>query len=74
MYRGGKRLSGRRRLPGSQPQFLPWVGNTWIPGRRGEGPYVINDVLADHADEIDQMILKANDRAVGKAFPSGGVK
>ena len=55
-------------MPGTRPQFLPWVGNTWIGGRRGEGPYVINDTVASYADEIDGMYQDAHVEALSQAF------
>lgn len=66
------RLGGRRGLPGAKPQGLPWVGNTWIGGRRGEGPYVINATIAKNMDRIEVMYDEAHVRAVERAFPHGG--
>lgn len=35
-----------------KPQHPVWVGNTWEAARKGQGPYAINDALADHLDDI----------------------
>lgn len=72
--RSGKRLGGRRRLPGARPQGLPWVGNTWIAGLRGEGPYVINDTIARHMPEIETMLAEAPTKAIEQAFTPGSIK
>ena len=52
-------------------QFPTWVGNSWDAGKRGEGPYVINDTIADHLDEIEDKTAKAFETALFKAFPGG---
>lgn len=36
----------------STPNQLPWVGNSWTVGHRGQGPYAINAAIADHMDDI----------------------
>jgi hypothetical protein len=56
---------------GGRPQGLPWVGNSWTPGRSGEGPHVLNDTIADHLDEIGDLYLDAHMRALKAAFPGG---
>ena len=60
---GAKRRTGwyaRERYAGSTGrQHPPWVGASWDAGKRGEGPYVLNETVADHRDEIDQMVLAA---------------
>lgn len=33
-------------------QFPAWVGASWRPATRGEGPYAINDALAKHEGDI----------------------
>lgn len=37
---------------GRDQNLPPWVGNTWTPGARGEGPHVINDAVADTEAEM----------------------
>lgn len=41
-----------------RPQFprTPWVGSSWSAGERGEGPYFINDAIADRADQSEEEI------------------
>ena len=50
-------------------QFLPWVGNSWDVAVAGEGPYAINDALAEHLDDILEFFNLAIDRVTAKAFP-----
>lgn len=59
------------KFAGSTPQFPDWVGSTWIAGKRGEGPYVINDVLAERVDEIEALYAEAYESALKSAFPGG---
>ncbi len=69
-------ISGGARIPfadgafwGAEayPQFPPWVGNTWAPGVAGQGPYAINDAVAEEIpetlDTFSQMITDLYDRA-----------
>lgn len=56
-----------------RPQFpgLPWVGKSWDVGVRGQGPYFINDAIADDADDLMRelpQIIERVARASG-AFP-----
>lgn len=37
---------------GQTQGFLPWVGASWKVGVRGEGPYFINETIADNSDRI----------------------
>lgn len=50
------------------PQHRDWVGASWRTGVRGEGPYVLNDVLADRRDDIGRIYLEAHEQVVGKAL------
>lgn len=69
----GVRTGGRRRLAGSRPQSpTPWVGNTWIGGRAGEGPQPMNTVIARRLPEIEDMYARAHVDAIAEAFPHGG--
>lgn len=53
---------------GSRGQQSPnWVGNTWRAGVKGEGPYVLNDTLADHIEDI-KAVYAAQLDAVAKAL------
>lgn len=70
-YRGAVDPQRAAGFAKGRPQSLPWVGNTWVAGRRGEGPHVINDTLAAHVDEIGALYLDAHIRALKAAFPGG---
>lgn len=52
-------------------QFRPWVGNTWRVGERGEGPYAINEAIADKEDELVEAVDDNLGRLAGRAFPRG---
>lgn len=81
---GWNRYSYRRNGPGSErvrvrafgasptPQFPAWVGNRWIAGKRGEGPYVLNPTIADNQDRINTMLERAYARAVNEALGGKG--
>ncbi len=51
------------------PQFEPWVGNTWAVGQPGEGPYLVNQGLADRMDAMIDEVGKEIERLAGRAFP-----
>lgn len=70
-YRGERNPRRAAGFAGGRPQSPPWVGNTWLAGRKGEGPHVINDTLAAHVDEIEALYLDAHIRALRAAFPGG---
>lgn len=61
----GVRGKGRRRLSGARPQFRTWVGNNWVVGLPGEGPYVWRDVAPQMTDEISDRYAKAYTDAIG---------
>lgn len=42
----------------SGQQHPTWVGNRWDVAKRGQGPYAINDALADHLQEIKEIYLR----------------
>jgi len=50
-------------------QFPTWVGNTWTPGVSGQGPYVINPVLAARQNDLDVIFLEGQAQAVARAVP-----
>lgn len=70
-YRGEFNPRRAAGFAGGRPQSPTWVGNTWVAGRKGEGPHVINDTLAAHVDEIEALYLDAHIRALNRAFPGG---
>lgn len=51
-------------------QHPQWVGNSWKAGVRGQGPYVLNDVLADREAEIGDLYLDGQWEAIERALPS----
>jgi hypothetical protein len=56
---GTKRRSGwyaARRFEGSGGEQHPyWVGNTWDVGVKGQGPYAINNAIADNIDDVLEL-------------------
>ena len=71
-YRGGVRVRGRRYIAPDKAQAPTWVGNDFAVGVRGQGPRVINDTIAAHMPEIEQMYLDVPVRAASRAFNEGG--
>jgi hypothetical protein len=57
------------RYAGSPPNNPKWVGNSWEPGVAGQGPYAINDALADALPDIDEKYLDIIDELAKRAFP-----
>jgi hypothetical protein len=69
---GAKRRTGwaaRERYARARRQHPSWVGNTWGVAERGEGPYAINDALADELPEILREYELMLERLVQQAFP-----
>lgn len=56
-----------------RPQFpgLRWVGKSWEAGVHGQGPYFINDAIADDAEQIEATLEDLVDRLAltTRAFP-----
>jgi len=56
---GTKRRSGwyaaRRFESSGGEQHPPWVGAGWDVGVKGQGPYAINNAIADNIDDVLQM-------------------
>lgn len=48
-----------------------WVGNSWTAGVAGQGPHVINDALAAHVDEVEDLYMAGYEAALRAAFPGG---
>jgi len=68
--RTGWYAAGRYRQSSGR-QAPKWVGNSWVAGVAGEGPYVINPTLAAHVDDIEAMYATAYEAALKGAFPGG---
>ncbi len=49
-------------------QGLPWVGSSWDVGVRGQGPYAINDAIADELPSIMKDYSAALDDLFRRAF------
>ncbi len=47
------------------PNAPKWIGNTWQAGVTGQGPYVINDVVAHNLDRIGEMYLAPYGQVLG---------
>ena len=72
--RAGQNPASRSTADGKplSAQHPPWVGNTWDVAVAGQGPYAINDALAEHLDDLLDQYLNMIDRLAGRAFPEGG--
>jgi hypothetical protein len=57
------------RYAGGRPNNPKWVGNSWEPGVAGQGPYAINDALADFLPDLDDRYLDMLEDLASKAFP-----
>jgi hypothetical protein len=55
---------------GGPPQFPAWVGNTWDAGVPGQGPYAINDAIAESIPAVMALYDRAVTEATAKAFPN----
>lgn len=55
--------------PGGARQHPVWVGASWEAGVHGQGPYAINDALADAADGIEARYAQMITELAAKAFP-----
>jgi hypothetical protein len=52
-----------------KPQSLPWVGNNWEAGVHGQGPYAVNDAVADRVPQIMDAYVEMIDDLTARAFP-----
>lgn len=66
-----KRLGwfARRRYSGESQHLPKWVGNTWDAAVHGQGPYAINDALADHMGDLLDDYGRMLDELTFRAFP-----
>ncbi len=67
---GAKRSTGWNAGNDGRPQHPDWVGASWDVGMAGQGPYAINQSIADHVDEIVELFADALDDLVRQAFPT----
>lgn len=70
---GAKRHTGWYANPryssSSGQQHPDWVGASWEPAVAGQGPYAINQALAEHLDDILDEYGNAIDQVTLRAFP-----
>lgn len=70
---GAKRRSGwyaRERYAASRRRQHPeWVGNSWDVAVRGQGPYAINEAIADNVDQFLAAYAEMIDDLARRAFP-----
>jgi hypothetical protein len=67
---GAKRHTGwYAHINSSVPQHPKWVGNSWEPGVHGQGPYAINDAVADAAHDLADRYGRFVDDLTARAFP-----
>lgn len=52
-----------------RPNLPEWVGNGWDYGVHGQGPYAINDAVADAIPEVLDDYMAMLDELFSKAFP-----
>lgn len=52
-----------------RPQHPEWVSNSWDVAVAGQGPYALNEALADNVDEIIDLFGDALDDLARQAFP-----
>lgn len=67
-----KRTGWNARNVDSAQQHPTWVGASWRAGVAGEGPYAINDAVAQQMPQIMAQYDQAVGRVVSGAFPSRG--
>jgi|DEB19_MinimDraft_2_1074335.scaffolds.fasta_scaffold02554_1 hypothetical protein len=69
--KGSKTAGARGAFYGSKKfrQFPAWVGNSWRPAVRGQGPQPHNDVLADKKPETETIFMKGQEDALRRTLP-----
>lgn len=69
---GEKRRTGwyaHLNSPDGRPQGPAWVGSSWAAGVAGEGPYAINDAVAEVVPRVVEEWGKGIDELARRAFP-----
>lgn len=69
---GAKKHTGWYAAPryfDSPAQHPKWVGASWEPAEFGQGPYAINDALAQYKPQMFEDYLKMIDDLAHRAFP-----
>lgn len=54
---------------GRRPNQPEWVGSSWDVAVRGQGPYALNDAVADHLDDVQRIYAESIDDLMRRAFP-----
>jgi hypothetical protein len=67
---GAYRHTGWYSTKPGPPQFKPWIGNAWLVGVPGQGPYAINPAIAHESDNIIRSYSQMIDEITKKAFPT----
>lgn len=72
---GAKRRTGwyaaERYKASTGRQHPAWVGSSWEVGKKGEGPYALNDAVADSMPRIEAEFAKGITDITRRAFPDG---
>lgn len=59
--------AAERYQDGGRPQHPPWVGNRWQAGARNQGPYVINEMLADRLPQLQRLYWDGQVQVIRRA-------
>jgi len=72
---GARQRSGwyawERYSKSTKRQHEPWIGNAWKVAVHGQGPYAVNDALANSEAELYAEFVAAIRRLAREAFPQG---
>lgn len=66
---GRKAGNAVRYRRGETPNQLPWIGNDWVVGEAGQGPYAINDAVDHMKPQIIEWYGDAIMAAARSTFP-----
>lgn len=69
---GAKRHTGWNARRNGLPNLPDWVGNSWEPAVAGQGPYAINNALAQYMPRLMDHYAEMIDQLAKAAFPEGG--
>lgn len=66
---GAKKRTGWNAGNGGKAQHPSWVGASWDVGVHGQGPYAINQAIANHLPDIIDRYSEGIDDITRRAFP-----